>query len=327
MPMREERKVTVCTDHPGFKRKRVAAYCRVSTAHDAQLESLDSQIEYYRKYVGCHIDWELVGIYSDAQSGKNVSGRFHFMRMLDDCQNKRIDMIITKSISRFGRNTAETLDAIHNLRLLGVEVYFETEKISTCDATRDFLISVLQSIAQAESESKSQNIKWGIKRKLEDGSSEIYGRRCFGYQHDDEGQLVIKEDEAETVKLIFDHYLSGFSILAIKHYLESHDIKSPTGRDIWPKRTIETILGNEKYTGIVLVGKTYCGDFPSNRRHKNKGQRAKYRMVDSHQAIISQEQYDRAQLEKSIRSNIQEDHAGATRKSTRYSMKRDLKDN
>ena len=127
--MPEARKVSVYTDYPGLKKKRVAAYCRVSTTHDAQLDSLSSQIEYYQKYVSRRWDWELVGIYSDVQSGKNVTGRRQFKRMLDDCQNKRIDMIITKSISRFGRNTAEVLDAINNLRLFGVEVYFETENI------------------------------------------------------------------------------------------------------------------------------------------------------------------------------------------------------
>ena len=321
--MPEARKVFVYTDYPGLKKKRVAAYCRVSTTHDAQLDSLSSQIEYYQKYVSRRWDWELVGIYSDVQSGKNVTGRRQFKRMLDDCQNKRIDMIITKSISRFGRNTAEVLDAINNLRLFGVEVYFETENISTSDTTHDFLISILQSVAQAESESRSQNIKWDNKRKLENGSSKMYGRLCFGYQHDAEGELAIKDDEAQTVRFIFDLYLSGFSVLAIKRYLESHAIKSPTGRDTWPKRTIDTILGNEKYTGTVLVGKTYCGDFPNNRRIKNQGQRAKYQMANSHPAIVPQEQYDRVQLEKSMRSNIQIDSSGKSRKCIRYSMKRE----
>lgn len=321
--MPETRKVSVYTDYPGFKKKRVAAYCRVSTAHDAQLESLASQIEHYQEYVGRRWDWELVGIYSDVQSGKNVTGRRHFRRMLDDCQNNRIDMIITKSISRFGRNTAETLDAINKLRLLDVEVFFEIEGLSTSTTKYDFLISILQSVAQAESESRSQNIKWGNKRKLENGSSKTYGRTCFGYQHDAEGELVIKDDEAQTVRVIFDLYLSGFSVLAIKRYLENHAIKSPTGRDTWPKRTIDTIMSNEKYTGTVLVGKTYCGDFPNNRRIKNQGQRAKYQMADSHPAIVSQEQYDRVQLEKSMRSNIQIDSSGKSRKCTRYSMKRE----
>ena len=167
-------------------------------------------------------------------------------------------------------------------------MFFETENLHSQETKNTFLISILQSAAQAESEARSQNIRWGIIRGLEKGSSRLYDRKCFGYRQDENGKLTMLEEEAETVRLIFNLYLKGYSILAIIRELEKRGIKSPTSRDCWSKRTIDTMLSNEKYTGNVLVGKTYCGDFPNNQRHLNNGEREKYLMTDSHSAIITE---------------------------------------
>ncbi|MBV7276700.1 recombinase family protein [Clostridiaceae bacterium UIB06] len=234
--MNRNRKVSKMILIPAYKNLKVAIYCRVSTLHNEQLNSLSNQISYYNNLVHRHPNWELVDIYSDIKSGKATSGRNEFKRMIEDCENHKIDLIITKSISRFGRNTVEILEILNNLNNLHVDVFFENEDIHSKDASNMFLITVLESFAQAESESCSHNIKWGIKRKSENGISKLYNRKCFGYRHDNGGNLVIIDDEALTVKLIFDLYLSGYSILGIIRELENKNIKSPTGRDRWSKR-------------------------------------------------------------------------------------------
>lgn len=241
--------------------------------------------------------------------------------MIEDCKNHKIDLIITKSVSRFGRNTTEFLDVLNNLNSLRVDVFFENEDLHSKDASNMFLITILEAFAQAESESRSHNIKWGIKRKSESGISKLFNRKCFGYGHDYEGNLVIIDDEALTVNLIFDLYLSGYSILGIKHELEANGIKSPTGHDHWSKRTIELILANEKYTGNVLLGKTYCEHFKSNKRCINNDEREKYYSTSNHVPIIPTDKFELVQKERIKRSNINIVDNKIERKSTRYSMK------
>ncbi|WP_373897758.1 recombinase family protein [Haloimpatiens sp. FM7315] len=236
--MNNERKISIINKPLTKQYINVAIYCRVSTSHSKQLESLSNQIDYYRKMVNKHLDWVLVDIYADIQSGKNFSSRPEFQRMLNDCLNNKIDLIITKSISRFGRNTADTLTVIHKLRLLNIDLFFEVENIRISETSKTFLMSILGAIAQAESEARSQNIKWGIKRGLEAGTSKIYDRKCYGYRHDSKRNIIINEQEAKTVQMIFNLYLSGYSILAIIRELKKQGIKSPTGKENWPKRTI-----------------------------------------------------------------------------------------
>ncbi|MBC2727266.1 recombinase family protein [Desulfosporosinus sp.] len=268
------------------------------------------------------MDWELVDIYADVRSGKNTSGRPRFQRMLEDCRNHKIEMIITKSISRFGRNTVETIYAINELRALLVDIYFENDNIHTKGSQNDFIISILEAYAQAESQARSENIKWGIAKGFKDGSSKLYNRKCFGYRHNQEGELIIDEEEALIVQKIFDLYLNGYSVIAIICELETLEIKSPTGKDRWSKRAIENMLINEKYIGNVLVGKTYSNEFPNNKRLVNKNESDKYLAEDCHPAIISKEKFDRVQAEKARRSNIEIDPDGVKRKSTHYSMKK-----
>lgn len=293
-----------------------AIYCRVSTTHEDQAHSLANQISYFRDLVDSHLDWELVDIYADVCSGKNTSGRREFQRMLEDCHNQKIEMIVTKSVSRFGRNTVETLDALNELRTLLVNVYFENENIHTKESQNHFIITLLEAYAQAESQARSENIKWGIAKGFKDRSSKLYNRKCFGYLQDEKGELIIDEEEAQVVQYTFNIYLNGYSVIAIIRELETLGIKSPTGKDRWSKRAIENMLINEKYIGNVLVGKTYSKEFPNNKRLVNKNESDKYLAEDCHPAIISKEKFDRVQAEKARRSNIETD--GIKRKSTYY---------
>lgn len=320
--MSNERKITRVQHFNTKWKLKVAVYCRVSTTHDEQLESLSNQIDYYKAYVRKHLDWELVEIYSDIKSGKNSSGRQEFQRMLEDCKNKKIDLIVTKSISRFGRNTADTLKVINELRHLIIDVFFEVENIRLSESSKAFLISVIEAVAQAESEARSQNIKWGINRGLENGTSKLYNRICYGYYNDSEGNILINEKEAEIVRKIFELYLNGYSILAIIREFQKEGLKSPTGKESWPKRTIETILDNDKYIGNSTVRKTYTKDFPNNDRCTNKGKFKKYQAHGTHPAIVPEDLFEMVQQERLLRSNITRgENESSTRKSTHYSMK------
>ena len=320
--MSNERKVTKIERIPLMLKVKVAIYCRVSTTHADQIESLNNQIHQYKQMVKRHLDWELVDVYADIKSGKNTTDRVEFQRMLSDCYDHKIDLIITKSVSRFGRNTVDTLDVINKLRSLLVDVYFEVENINTSETSKTFLLSILEAVAQADSESRSQNIRWGIRRGFERGNSKFYNRKCYGYINASDGNIVIDEDQSKVVQKIYELYLNGYSILAIIRYLEEECIKSPTGKDHWAKRTIDTMLSNEKYTGNVVVGKTYGLEYPNNKRIINKGEFQKYLSMDCHPPIISQELFDKVQLEKTRRSNIQVVDDNATRRTTHYSMKR-----
>lgn len=219
---------------------------------------------------------------------------------------------------------ADILAVIHKLQLLNVDVFFQVENIRTSETSKTFLLSILEAVAQAESKARSQNIKWGIRRGFESGTSKFYNRKCYGYYHDLEGNIIINEQESIVVKKIFNLYLSGYSVLAIIRELKKQGIKSPTGKERWPKRTIDTILSNEKYIGNVIVGKTYTTDFLKNERHINKGEQYKYEAPYTCLPLVSKEQFKQVQEEKSRRSNIHKNADGTiTRTSTHYSMKSD----
>lgn len=260
--MDEEKKIKIIKAYKQYKLPRVAIYCRVSTRNQEPVQSLVNQVSYLTQYVSRQPGWTLVDTYLDIRSGKDVATRSEFQRMLDDCAAHKIDQIITKSISRFGRNTVEILSAINRLKELGVDIYFENDDVHTLSSENIWLITLLEGIAQEESRSRSENIKWGIVHKIESGKGKIFQKKCFGYDQDQEGDLIINEKEAKTVRLIFDLYLKGYSILAIIRELQQQSIKSPTGNDQWSKRTIDTILANEKYTGDVIVLKSYTACIP-----------------------------------------------------------------
>lgn len=303
----------------GFK--MVAIYCRVSTTHEAQEESLDIQIKTLKQVVADNPKWMLYHVYSDKDSGGNVF-RPDFQKLIFDCYENRIDIVLVKTISRFARNTVDLLETVSRLKGLGIEVIFHQENIRTSEADNDMLISVLGAIAQSESESTGEAIKWGLKRGFISGNSKLYSRKCFGYKQNEDGELIIDEKQAEVVRAIFDLYLSGLSIGLIVHELEKREIKSPQGKDIWSKKSIQTVLGNEKYSGQVLLGKTYTADFPNNRQFMNDGEHEQFLMKDAHEPIIDFDKFEQVRKEMERRSNIEIVNGKTKRKRTHYSTKR-----
>ena len=321
--MPENRKVTTIPPTPKFI-SRVGLYCRVSTKSEEQLNSLSNQISYLTRLIAARLGWQLVDIYIDIKPGSNTSSRNEFQRMMDDCQAGKLDVVVTKSVSRFGRNTVETLHALNKMRSWNIDVYFENEELHTKDGQSTFIISVLEGIAQEENTNRSQNISWGILRKVENGNAQILRRKCYGYYQDEESNLQIQEDEAVVVRSVFDMYLQGASIVGIVRELEKHGVKSPTGKDRWCKRTIETMLSNEKYTGNVVVFKSYNFGFPDRKRRSNKGEKDMYIAIDSNPEIISKAHFEKVQEEKARRSNVIRNESGSVRKKTHYSTKRDV---
>jgi DNA invertase Pin-like site-specific DNA recombinase len=301
--------------------KKVGIYCRVSTTHESQDESLDIQIKTLKQFVAYNPKWELCEVYTDKDSGGNVF-RPGFQKMIFDCYDNRINIVLVKTISRFARNTVDLLETVSRLKGLGVEIIFHQENLRTSEADNDILISALSAIAQAESESIGEAIKWGLKRGFLSGNSKLYFRKCFGYMHNEYGELIIDEGQAEVVRTIFDLYLSGLSVVLIIRELEKRNMKSPQGKDTWSKHAIQRILTNEKYIGQVLLGKTYTGDFPNNKQQKNDGEQDQFLMKNAHEPIIEEEKFNRVQEEMKRRSNIEIVFGKAKRKGTHYSSKR-----
>lgn len=307
--MAENTRVHFIPAKPIKREKRVGIYCRVSTNSTDQLKSLTAQISALTRLTSVNPKWLLVDIYTDIASSKTGSSRKEFNRMLKDCQSHDLEIILTKSISRFGRDTLEILDALNQLKLLGVRVIFEQEQLDTGDTDSDLMISIIESIAQAENESRSDNIKWGIKQRAAQGTSKLYNRKCYGYINDAEGNLAIDDEKAKNVRLIFDLYLRGKSVVGIVSELEKLGIKSPTGKAIWPKRTIDVMLSNEKYNGNVRL--------LDDGKHESY-----YLSEDNNPAIIRKETFQAVQLEKQRRSNITKGEDGSKRKSKKYSAKK-----
>ena len=306
--MTKNKKISYIPPNPPKREKRVGIYCRVSTNSTEQLKSLTAQVSALTRLTAANPKWLLVDVYIDIASSKTGSSRKEFSRMLQECKSHDIEIVLTKSISRFGRDTVEILDALNQLRLLGVRVIFEQEQLDTADTDNDLMISIIESITQAENESRSDNIKWGIKQRAAQGTSKLYNRKCYGYTNADDGSLIIEESEAKNVRLIFNLYLRGKSIIGIVSELDRLGIKSPTGKATWPKRTIDVMLSNEKYMGNVRL--------LDNGKHS-----ATYLSEDNNPAIIPKETFQAVQLEKQHRSNVIKGEDGSQRKSTKYSSK------
>ena len=249
--MNNLKKVHFIPPKPQKRDKRIGIYCCVSTNSLEQLQSLATQVSHLTKITAATPRWLLADVYIDISSSKTGSSRKEFNRMLDDCTSHKLDIIFTKSISRFGRDTVETMEALSKLNSAGVRAIFEQEELDTANTDSDLMISIIESFAQAENESRSENIKWGIKQGAASGTSKLYDRKCYGYKHNEDGKLIIDEETAENVKIIFDLYLRGQSVLGIIKELEKRKIPSPTGKEKWCKRTIDVMLSNEKYTGDV----------------------------------------------------------------------------
>lgn len=294
---------------------RVAAYCRVSTDSDEQATSYEAQVEHYTEYIQKNPDWEFAGIYADdGISGTNTKRRDEFNRMIDDCKSGKIDMIITKSISRFARNTLDCLKYIRQLKDMNIPVLFEKESINTMDAKGEVLITIMASLAQQESQSLSQNVKLGLQYRYQQGKVQINHNRFLGYTKDTDGNLVIDPEQAEVVKRIYREYLEGFSMDKIAAGLEADGILTGAGGTRWHTSTINKILRNEKYIGDALLQKTYTTDFLNKTRVKNNGLMPQYYVEGNHEAIIPKEIYMRVQ-EELVRRRVVKTSANGKKRS------------
>ena len=269
---------------------RVAAYCRVSTGMDDQLVSLETQKGHYENLIGSNPEWEYAGLYYDEGiSGTSKEKRPALMRMVADCEAGKIDRIMTKSLSRFARNTTDCLELVRKLLDLGITIYFEKENLDTGSMESELLLSIMSSLAESESVSISENSKWSVRHRYENGTFKI-GYAPFGYSSKD-GEMVINEDEAKWVRWIFEQTLSGKASAAIARELNEMQVPSRRGSN-WTPTTIRGILTNEKYTGDCLFQKTYS-DFRF-KRHVNRGERDQFYMEDHHEALVSREEFEAA---------------------------------
>lgn len=301
---------------------RVAAYCRVSTESDEQATSYEAQITHYTTFINNNPDWVLAGVFADdGISGTNTKKRDEFNRMIKECKASNIDMIITKSISRFARNTIDCLKYIRQLKELNIAVFFEKENINTMDSKGEVMLTIMASLAQQESESLSQNVKMGIQYRYQQGIVQINHNRFLGYTKDADKNLVIVPEEAEVVKRIYREYLDGLNYKEISDGLQSDGILTAAGNPRWHSSTLRKILTNEKYMGDALLQKTYTVDFLSKKRVTNDGSVPQYYVEDHHEAIIPKALFMRVQDEIKRRANIREGMGGKKRVySSKYAL-------
>ena len=288
---------------------RVAAYCRVSTEQEEQENSFRNQVDYYTRYIQSHPEYELVDIYADEGiSGTNTKKREQFKRMIADCEAHRIDMVITKSISRFARNTQDCLENYRKLKNLGITVVFEKENISSADSTGELLLTILSSLAQDESRNISENTKWGIRSKFQKGIPHINACKFMGFDKSEDGRLIINEEEAKLVRRIYREFLEGFTCSAIAARLNAEGVPGVSGEPKWLRVTIESMLKNEKYMGDSLLQKTYTADFLTKKQVKNEGEITQYYVKDSHEGIVPREEWYAVQQEFDRIEHVMKDH-------------------
>ena len=297
-------KVQTTQNRDKYHQLRVAAYCRVSTEQEEQQNSYQVQISYYTDLINKKKEWTLAGIFADEGiSGTQTKKRTEFNRMIRMCKNKKIDLVITKSISRFARNTVDCLEYVRQLKDLGIGVIFEKENINTLTMTSEFMIALYGSFAQAESESISKNVSKKKEKAYREGKVAFQYSKLLGYRKGEDGKPEIVPEEAETVKMIYAMFLDGYSMKSIKNILESRDLLTPTGKKIWSESLVRSILQNEKYVGDALLQKTYTLDCISHKVVKNHGERPMYLVSDHHDAIIDRDTYNRVQQELARRSS------------------------
>ena len=299
-------------------KRKVAAYARVSTDSEEQLTSYEAQISYYTNYINEREDWELVKVYTDEGiSGCNTKKREGFKQMIEDALAGKINLIITKSVSRFARNTVDSLTAIRKLKENNIECYFEKENIWTFDGKGELLLTIMSSISQEESRSISENVTWGKRKSMSDGKVSIAYTRFLGYDMDQNGKLVINHEQAKIVRLIFAEFLKGKSFYSIAKELTDKGIKTVTGKDKWCRQTINRILSNEKYKGDALLQKEYTVDYLTKKRNKNAGQLPMYYIEGDHEAIIEPDVFDAVQHEIMKRKSGKSRYSGVSRFSGR----------
>ena len=278
------------------RKRRVAAYARVSTEQEQQQTSYAAQVSYYTNYIQSREDWEFVNVYADEGiSGLNTKGREAFKAMVSDALAGKIDLIITKSVSRFARNTVDSLTTIRELKEHGVECYFEKENIWTFDSKGELLLTIMSSIAQEESRSISENVRWGQRKNMEDGKVSLAYSNFLGYDKGPDGGLVINEEQAVIVRRIFSMFLRGYTCTQIAAALTKDGIPTMTGKKNWRLGGISRILKNEKYKGDALLQKTYTPDFLTKKEKINRGEVPQYYVKGDHEAIIEPEVFDHVQ--------------------------------
>ena len=283
------------------RKRKTAGYARVSTDREEQATSYEAQMDYYKNYISSRDDWEFVGMYSDEGiSATNTKHRDGFNQMIEDALAGKIDLIITKSVSRFARNTVDSLQNVRKLKEKGIEIYFEKENIWTLDAKGELLITIMSSLAQEESRSISENTTWGKRKQFADGIASVSYSTFLGYDKD----FKINPEQAETVKLIYRLFLSGLSIYAITQELERRGLAAPAGGKKWHVSSVKSILTNEKYKGDALLQKEYTVDFLQKTKKKNEGEIPQYYVEGHHDAIIKPAEFDQAQLEIARREKM-----------------------
>ena len=286
------------------RRLRVAAYCRVSTEEEEQQNSFEVQIQYYTQKICGNPEWELAGIFADEGiSGVSTRKRAQFNEMIALCKRRKIDMILTKSISRFARNTLDCIRYVRMLKSWGIRIIFEKENIDTANMNSEMILTCLSSFAQAESESISGNVTKGIRMGYRQGRFVFRYDRFLGYRKGADGKPEIVPEQAESVRQIAQSYLNGNSLREIKRFLEDRNIPSPGGTRVWRESTILSILQNEKYMGDVLLQKSFTTDFMEGKKQKNNGELPQYYIRDNHPAILSRETFYRIQEEISRRNS------------------------
>ena len=275
------------------KKKNVAAYCRVSSGKDTMLHSLAAQVSYYSELIQSHGEWEYAGVYADEAKTGTKDTRENFVRLLSDCRAGKIDLILTKSISRFARNTVTLLETVRELKLLGVDVYFEEQNIHSMSTDGEFMLTILASYAQEESRSASENQKWRIKKNFEEGKP--WSSTLLGYRNVN-GRFEIVPEEAQTVRMIFDWYLEGLGATAIRDRLNAMGIKTRLGNQ-WSRSPILKLLRNYTYTGNLLQQRTYRENHITKKCIINQGEKPMYLAEGTHEAIIDMDIFNRVQAE------------------------------
>ena len=294
------------------KKRRVAGYARVSTDNQDQLTSYAAQVDYYTNYIKGREDWEFAGLYSDEGiSATNTRHRDGFKQMIADALAGRIDLIITKSVSRFARNTVDSLSTIRKLKAHNIECYFEKENIWTFDSKGELLLTIMSSLAQEESRSISENVTWGQRKRFADGKVSFAYKNFMGLAKDKEtGRIVVVPEEAKTVKLIFKLFLEGYTPHSIAAELTGRGIRTPMGKDKWNQQTIRRMLSNEKYKGDALLQKEFTVDFLQKKMKKNEGEVPQYYVEGNHEAIIAPAVFDLVQAEIAKRKQERTRYSG-----------------
>ncbi len=284
----------VVLDNP--KKLKVAAYARVSTELDEQQSSYEAQVSFYTDYIKSNPDWQFIAVFADRGiTGTSIKNRTNFNKMVKVALMGGIDLILTKSISRFARNTVDSLQTVRRLKEAGVEVYFEKENLHTFDPKCEMLLTIMSSLAQEESRSISENIRWGKRKSMKDGRVSLPYSCFLGYRKGEDGRLEIVESEAKIVRKIYQLFLKGKTVSEIARYLTKHRVPTPRKKRVWSATAVKNILQNEKYKGDALLQKTFTEDYLTKKRRKNNGELPQYYVRNSHPAIISQKVFKQVQ--------------------------------